>query len=70
MHGAGEEYDSNIGWWKSLNLPVYESWQTAVDFVTTVSDRTCFAHTSASSNGRGRPNYHNNKLTECLSPLA
>lgn len=34
MHGAGEEYDNNMGWWKFLNFPVYESWQTAVVFVT------------------------------------
>jgi len=70
MHEAGEEYDSNMGWWKFLNLPVHESWQTAMVFVTTVSDRTCFAHTSAPSSDRGRPNYHNTKLTESLSSLA
>jgi len=46
MHGAGEEYDNNIGWWKFLNLPLYESWQAAVVFVTTVGDKICFAHSS------------------------
>jgi len=69
MHGAGEEYDNNTGWWKFLYLPVYESWQTAVVFVTTVSDKICFARSSTTSNGRGRP-YYNIKLTQCLSPLA
>lgn len=47
MHGAGEEYDNNRGWWKFLNLPVYESWNKAVVFVNTVSDKIYFAHISA-----------------------
>ena len=64
MHGAGAEYDNKRGWGKILNLPVYESWNKAVVFVNTVSDKIRFAHTSATSIGRGRQNYYNTKLTQ------